>query len=276
MFKSLKIPLAFLATGIVWAILMPPIITIFARTYHLINQDLFRSLNDFTFVIIITYVLYHEINRQQRQLARSEAEYRQLFESNPNPMWIYREKDLKFIKVNDAVVETYGYSKMRFLNMKVTDVFHNEDRIDFPNLKINSTQMHSSGLVKHKKSNGEIFTVSIVVHPVLFNKEECKMVLINDMTEITKKEIKLQESYQKIKSANQALAQINWSNSHEIRKPICSMLGLLNFLELGKAEKEHAETFKMLKECVLELDQITRENNSKVSAMNPWEGMDNK
>jgi len=112
MLKSARIPLSFLITGICWALFSNPIITLFYRHLAPHEQDSYRSLNDLVFVIIISYVLYVKIKKQQLKLTKSEEEYRQLFESNPNPLWIYNEK-LEFVKVNDAAVEKYGYNRKK-------------------------------------------------------------------------------------------------------------------------------------------------------------------
>src|SRR5882762_9055288 len=121
MFKSAKIPLSFLVIGICWALFSNPIITLFYRHLAPHEQDSYRSLNDLIFVIIISYVLYVKIKRQQHKLTKSEEEYRQLFESNPNPLWIHNEES-QFVKVNDAAVKKYGYSRKKFLKMKVDDI----------------------------------------------------------------------------------------------------------------------------------------------------------
>src|ERR1700754_2364866 len=104
MFQSVKIPLSFLIIGICWALFSNPIITFFCRHLAQTEQDSYRSLNDLVFVVIISFVLYFKIKRQQHKLTKSEEEYRQLFESNPNPLWIYNDK-LQFVKVNNAAVE---------------------------------------------------------------------------------------------------------------------------------------------------------------------------
>ncbi|HEX8333533.1 MAG TPA: PAS domain S-box protein, partial [Segetibacter sp.] len=41
----------------------------------------------------------------------SEERYKLLFYNNPQPMWIYNSKTYKFLEVNEAAVETYGYSR---------------------------------------------------------------------------------------------------------------------------------------------------------------------
>src|ERR1700754_30961 len=116
MFKSAKIPLSFLVIGICWALFSNPIITFFYRHLAQTEQDSYRSLNDLVFVIIMCYVLYVQIKKQQYQIRKSEEEYRQLFESNPNPLWIYNEK-FRFVKVNNAAIEKYGYNQKKFLKL---------------------------------------------------------------------------------------------------------------------------------------------------------------
>jgi PAS domain S-box-containing protein len=263
MFKSAKIPLFFLIIGICWALFSNPIITIFYRHLAPHEQDSYRSLNDLIFVIIISYVLYVKIKKQQHKLTKSEEEYRQLFESNPNPLWIYNE-ELRFVKVNNAAIEKYGYSRKKFLKMTINDI-HDvvEDELLNDHLHC-ETDSRLTGIWSHLKASGGTFFVSIVSYPVLFNTEHCKLVMATDITELIEKERKLQDAYQKLKTYNEVLLQLAWSNSHELRKPLCSILGLVSLLkEAGDQEKD--EFLRLLEISSTELDQVLRQNNKKVT-----------
>src|SRR5476651_1277636 len=147
MFKSAKIPLSFLVIGICWALFSNPIITLFYRHLAPHEQDSYRSLNDLVFVIIISYVLYVKIKKQQRELTKSEEEYRQLFESNPNPLWIYDERQ-RFVKVNNAAVEKYGYSRRKFLKM-TTDQIHAP--VDYEKLDAYQSDTRLASIREHLK-----------------------------------------------------------------------------------------------------------------------------
>src|SRR5690606_19258207 len=46
----------------------------------------------------------------ERALRESDARYRELFEANPLPMWVYDRETLRFLAVNAAAVAHYGYS----------------------------------------------------------------------------------------------------------------------------------------------------------------------
>ena len=268
MLKSLRIPLAFLITGIVWAFISDPIITLFFGHLTAVQQDLLRSFNDLLFVIIIAVVLYLEIGRQQRKLTRSEEQYRQLFESNPNPMWIYNMDDFKFIKVNNAAIAKYGYSMKEFLNMNIFEIRPSKDHQKIKKfIEEIKDGIKSSGVWEHIKANGETFKASIVSHTVKFENKNCSMVMATDITELLDKEEKLQQAHQKIKKHNETLLDITWSNSHELRKPLCSILSLVNLLQQPISEQEKTECLTLLQQCATELDEMSRKNNEKLDKL---------
>src|ERR1051326_7451890 len=60
-------------------------------------------------------------------LRSSEERYRTLFESNPNPMWVFDVETLSFLAVNAAAVRHYGYSQNEFLAMTLKDIRPSED-----------------------------------------------------------------------------------------------------------------------------------------------------
>jgi PAS domain S-box-containing protein len=217
-------------------------------------------------VIIISYVLYVKIKRQQHKLTKSEEEYRQLFESNPNPLWIYNE-ELRFVKINNAAIEKYGYSRRKFLKMTINDITSAVDNEIF-NDYINEHQeeLRLGGIREHVKITGGTFMVSIVSYPVLFNDQRCNLVMATDITELIEKERKLADAYQKIKTSNEVLIQIAWSNSHELRKPLCSILGLVSLLKEA-SDQERDEFLRLLEISSTELDEVLRQNNKKVDEM---------
>ena len=61
------------------------------------------------------------------EIERSEERYRMLFEASPMPMWVYDADTLAFVRVNDAAIRKYGYSRAEFLKMRITDIRPPED-----------------------------------------------------------------------------------------------------------------------------------------------------
>ncbi len=77
---------------------------------------------------------YEELKKRVKELEQeiaavrgSEHVYRQLFESNPHPMWIYDLETLSFLAVNNAAIHEYGFSRDEFLSMTIKDIRPKED-----------------------------------------------------------------------------------------------------------------------------------------------------
>jgi PAS domain S-box-containing protein len=63
-----------------------------------------------------------EERHAQLQLQDSERRYRLLFEGNPLPMLVYDLDSARFLAVNAAAVEQYGWSREELLGMSVADL----------------------------------------------------------------------------------------------------------------------------------------------------------
>lgn len=63
-----------------------------------------------------------ELKRAAAALRESEERYRRLFDDNPNPMYIYDRGTLRFVAVNQAAVERYGYSREEFAARTILDL----------------------------------------------------------------------------------------------------------------------------------------------------------
>jgi PAS domain S-box-containing protein len=60
-------------------------------------------------------------------LIESERRYRNLFEVNPQAMWVFDLETLRFLTVNNAAIRSYGFSRDEFLAMTVKDIRPPED-----------------------------------------------------------------------------------------------------------------------------------------------------
>jgi PAS domain S-box-containing protein len=120
----------------------------------------------------------------EQALSRGEARYRQLFDSNPQPMWVYDTVTLRFLAVNDAAIAHYGYSRMEFLSMNILDI---RPEREVPRLleKLSRTQngLNQAGIWIHRKKDGALIEVEITAHSVMFGQRSTELVLANDVTQ---------------------------------------------------------------------------------------------
>jgi len=88
-------------------------------------------------------------------LRKSEAQYRLLFESNPQAMWVFDLATLKFLAVNNAAVRHYGYSRAEFLDMTIKDIRPAEDVPLLEKFLISDSEgVENAGEWRHQKKTG--------------------------------------------------------------------------------------------------------------------------
>lgn len=141
-----------------------------------------------------------ELRRQQKL---SEEQYRMLFESNPQPMYVIDRNTLRFLAVNDATVQRYGYPRQKFLDMTILDIRPPED---IPRVLNTVLREHRSGIQQygnwsHRAANGEIIRVQISTHDVTFKGVDAMLVLAHDVTEMWKGQEKLRHSEERFSKA---------------------------------------------------------------------------
>jgi len=128
-------------------------------------------------------------------MARKPDEFSFLFQNNPLPMWIYDLETLRFLEVNEAAVEHYGYSRAEFLRMHISDIRPKEDVARLKaHVRAKRPQLQHSGEWRHLKRDGTIFYVEITSHKLIYKGRQAALVLAKDLTEIKQVDTKLRES----------------------------------------------------------------------------------
>lgn len=124
-----------------------------------------------------------ERKRFEEALRDSEERYRLLFESTPQPIWVYNEESLAFLAVNEAATRTYGFTRDEFLSMTIDDI---RPREDIPTLMIKNSDPNDlviSSPWRHRTKNGKTIYVEMSSHPVVFDGKNSRLVIVNDVTE---------------------------------------------------------------------------------------------
>jgi PAS domain S-box-containing protein len=124
-----------------------------------------------------------ERKRFEEALRDSEERYRLLFESTPQPIWVYNEDSLHFLAVNEAATRIYGYSREEFLSITIDDI--RGAREDIPTLMIKNdpNDLVISSPWRHRTKDGKTIYVEISSHPVVFDGKNSRLVIVNDVTE---------------------------------------------------------------------------------------------
>ena len=233
--KSYKVPAIIFLTGMCWALCSDVVISGVEKNLASGHLEFLQGVNNGILFGLTAILLYMQIRKQQGRLRNSEKQYRDLFESNPNPMWVYHRDTLAFIAVNDAAIVKYGYNRNEFLNRSIKDIRPSYDH-DILNktARANYPGIRELGIWQHTKKSGEVFQVSIVSHDLTFDQQPCKMVMATDITAILENEQKLKEAYQKEKDLHEKLA-VNYEltkKSQEENQLMAQVINKINNLVL--------------------------------------------
>jgi two-component system cell cycle sensor histidine kinase/response regulator CckA len=176
----------------------------------------------------------------EEAIRASERRYRDLFESNPHPMWIYDSETLRFLAVNDTAVEEYGWSVEQFRAMTITDIRPPEDVPQLAAILIHKAEVPTITQTRHFHADGSITQVEVTSHEIAWDGRPARVVLATDLTEKVKLEEQLRQA-QKM----EAVGRLAGGIAHDFNNLLTAISGnaqlLRSELEPGDARVEEVD-----------------------------------
>jgi len=148
----------------------------------------------FLFVLLVAAVLYSRIAKPARRQRSGTGDYNRLFDELPIPMYIYDYQTFRFLAVNDAAIEQYGYSREEFLDLKVTDIRPPEEIAAF--VKFHQAPLKNrldAGRWLHRNKEGRTFEVQVFTHATRFEGRAARQVLVFNLDEKKRAETMMKE-----------------------------------------------------------------------------------
>lgn len=275
-----RITLVYLMVGLLWIFLSDTCIDFIANEDVALQSKLQTGKGAF-YIIFTSVLLYLLISRYNKELLdkitllkksedalkRSEEDYRAFFESSPMPVFICNPGDRKILAVNPATVEHYQYSKTELYNISISELEQEAD-VDIAGLE-EKLHVHQSnhpgtehGIHRHKKKNGDLIFVYTQCNNINYNGNRALIIIANDITQ--------QLQYiDAIEIQNKKLNDIAWQQSHVVRAPLASMMGLLHLLKEADNTKEmDREIVEKILQSAEEVDKVIKDISGSTGTIN--------
>jgi PAS domain S-box-containing protein len=122
-----------------------------------------------------------------RVLDVNESSFQILYNDCIQPMWIYDVETLKFLSVNAAAINEYGYTHEEFANLTIKDIRPPED-MDALNAVLSTLTPYktSKRQFRHLGKDKELKYVEILSHPITYTGRMCRLVTVYIITETIK------------------------------------------------------------------------------------------
>ena len=123
--------------------------------------------------------------------AVSEAGFRRLFFESPQPMWVLDATTLRFLAVNDAAVEKYGYSAEEFAGLSIDILRHDPVHLAVDLARARTSRAAYSA--RHRLRDGRLIEVEVIAVPLRFGGRPGLLTLVNDVTARNRLDRRLRE-----------------------------------------------------------------------------------
>ncbi len=174
-------------------------------------------------------------------LLDSEKDYRSLFNSGPNPIFVLDHDRFTIIDANPSAEETYGYSKTELVGRPFSDLGPSGDENFNEKLKLGverSQDRLSSCVIslkeQHFKKGNQPFYVRVIVCPTRYHQRQAVIVAITDITELVEKDAQLIQA-----SKMSTLGQMSAGMAHELNQPLNAIKMGSEYLQMMMERSHH-------------------------------------
>ena len=160
-----------------------------------------------------------------RQVASSESRYRELFECNPLPAWVYDRETLAFLTVNDAAIARYGWTREDFLSgmILLTMSSRRANCRNNANLPLPCRRSAAPGNAGTEHKDGLILSVDVTGYELDYEHRPACLMIVHDMTEKERMLEQLRVSEQRwqlaLRGAGDALWDWDLTSDRVFRSP---------------------------------------------------------
>ncbi|MDI9864184.1 PAS domain S-box protein [Flectobacillus sp. DC10W] len=201
--------------------------------------------------------------KMELAILENEQRFRKIIETAPVPIVIV-DKKMKIQLVNPETEKIFNYESKELLdqdiNILIPKRFHS-NHAQYQQQYIQAPQMYRMGIGRFTPAitkDGIEKIVEVSLNSFRVNDETFILAIIQDVTKRIEHETQLENQVE-------TLEKIAWQQSHEMRKPVANILGLVQLIEYDKAYNpllinQLHQTTKELDDVIHKIVNLTHTN----------------
>ncbi|WP_157501542.1 response regulator [Echinicola vietnamensis] len=253
--SSLRIAIIYILVGGSWVTFSSLFLDQKQEDLGLSNMVIFEVVKAVLFVLASGLLIYLSVERSMKLDRRVWEGYEAVFDNIPISMWVVDRETGKIINSNNMAGAIFG-GKIRRKNAIDFESFFG---ISTTQIKaVYSAQNQSIKKCELRDRNGETRMVDLFLVPFHRDRKAKFMVAAVDNTSIHQNMLEKEILNASLKEQNDRLRKFAFMNSHNLRRPLSNVLGMVNFIKEDQGNKEILE---MLRQSTEELDEEVRRMN---------------
>lgn len=261
--RDYRIPTIYIILGVLWITVSDGLLNL-TETYF--SPEMARyaaSAKGICYVLATGFLLYFLIRKERLKIVEGSNKRMTEIVDKMNNLIIISDTSGRITWVNRAFVNITGYTLQEALGKTHASLLYGP-KTDLEIVKtlsqaIANKEFFSGELVNYAKGGTEYWS-QFNLSPMFNSKGglEGYISVENNINDSKQKEDEIVRQHEKLHA-------VSWLNSHEIRKPVASILALTELLIDEKDHEERQELMKYLLQSTLELDLIIHRINEEAA-----------
>lgn len=256
-----KIPLIYIIIGVSWITLSDSALDLLEQYIDPKIAHYTASIKGILYVISTGILLYFLIKKERRKLIEGDNKRMAAIVDKMNNIIIISDISGKITWVNRAFLNITGYTMQETLGKTPGALLYGPDT-DLKVVKtlteaISNREFFSGELLNYAKDK-TVYWSQFNLSPIYGSTGNLEgyISVENNINDRKQKEYEIFRQHEKLKA-------VSWLNSHEIRKPVASILALTDLILKEEDEKEKKELMDYLRQTTIQLDDIIHQINQE-------------